>query len=233
MMNGATISNTLQRRGLVKICGLREPEHAAVAARAGADLLGFIFAPSRRQVSAEVARTCIAAAREASPDQDVVAVGVYVDAAPDEIRQIALFAGLDAVQLHGTESPAFAAGLGLPVIKVLRPQSGALASDILGEMASYRSTLPPPAGYLIEGYSAEAAGGVGVQADWDIAAVVSAALPFVLSGGLDPANVADAIGRVQPLGVDVSSGVEIAGAKDRNRIETFIWAAKEAFAALP
>ncbi|MBW3634647.1 MAG: phosphoribosylanthranilate isomerase, partial [Chloroflexi bacterium] len=84
---------------MVKICGLREPEHAAAAARAGADLIGFIFAPARRQVTAAVARSCIAAAREATAGRTLLAVGVFVDSLPDEIAGIAEHAGLDAGQV--------------------------------------------------------------------------------------------------------------------------------------
>ena len=101
------LSRLFARGRVVKIDGLREPEHAAAAAAAGADLIGFIFAPARRQVTAAVARSCIAAARAEVPGRTVLAVGVFVDASPSEMARIVQEAGIDALQLHGAEPPEF------------------------------------------------------------------------------------------------------------------------------
>jgi phosphoribosylanthranilate isomerase len=219
----------LSRGGLVKICGLRDPEHAAAAATAGADLIGFIFAPARRQVSATVARTCVEAARAAAVDRTLCAVGVFVDASPSEIAGIAQVAGLDAVQLHGTERPELIQSLPVPALKVLRPRPNSTSAAVINEINRYRSAVTPPVGFLVEGYSEHASGGAGARADWEIAAEVSAESPILLAGGLDPENVGAAVRLVRPLGVDVSSGVEIDGIKDSTLIAQFIRAARAAF----
>ena len=99
------LSMLLGRGSVIKIDGLREPEHAAAAVGAGADLIGFIFAPARRQVTAEAARVCIAAARAEHPTRPVLAVGVFVNATAAEISAVARGSGIDVVQLHGDEAP--------------------------------------------------------------------------------------------------------------------------------
>jgi phosphoribosylanthranilate isomerase len=222
-------SRLLGRGEIVKIDGLREPEHAVVAAAAGADLIGFIFAPARRRVTTATARACIDAARNATPSGDILAVGVFVDAAAGEIADIVRDAGLDAAQLHGQESPELLARLDVPAIKAFRPRPGVFSAQLLADMERYRVADVPAAGFLIDGYSDQAAGGTGTLADWDLAAEISAASQILLGGGLDPDNVAVAIRYVRPIGVDVSSGVERDGVKDPKRIEAFIRAAREAF----
>jgi phosphoribosylanthranilate isomerase len=215
---------------LIKICGLREPRHAAVAAAGGADLIGFIFAPARRQVSVNVARSCIAAARQAATGRPLLAVGVFVDAPVADVREVASSAGLDIVQLHGAEPPEYLEHLGLPAVKALRPRPGATALEIVAEIDRYCTAPVSPVGVLIDGYAKDATGGSGVRADWDLTADVAAMRPVLLGGGLDPGAVARAIGRVRPLGVDVSSGVERDAVKDPARIAAFIDAARTAFA---
>lgn len=226
----AQLKQLFDRGGLVKIDGLLEPVHAAAAVAAGADLVGFIFAPARRQVTARTAQTCIAAAREAAAGRAMLAVGVFVDASASEIAEIVGEAGIDAVQLHGTEQPDFLENLAVPAFKALRPQMNSTAAQVTDEIESYRSAAVPPAGFLIDGYSDKASGGTGVRADWDLAAQVGAKYPIILAGGLDPGNVRSAIRHVRPLGVDVSSGVEIDGIKDVARITQFVLAARAAFA---
>jgi phosphoribosylanthranilate isomerase len=217
------------RGAIVKIDGLREPEHAAAAAAAGADLIGFIFAPARRQITVAVARSCIAAARAASPERPVLAVGVFVDASPSEMARIARETGIDALQLHGAEPPESVGQLPVPALKALRPRPGTKAAHLTAEIDSYRSSPQPPLGILVDGYAEESAGGTGARADWRLAAEIGATFPIILAGGLDPDNVGAAIRQVRPLGVDVSSGVEIDGVKDASRIEAFIRAARTAF----
>ena len=226
---GKSLGQAFARGNLIKICGLREPEHAAAAAEFGADLLGFIFAPARRQVTVEAARRCIEAARSAAGARPIVAVGVFVDAPASEIERAAAGAGLDAVQLHGSEDPSFVEALGVPATKVLRPRGGVEAAAVIAEIDAFRSSRRPPAGFLIDGYADGASGGTGARADWDVAAEVAAARPVMLAGGLEPENVAAAIRRVRPIGVDVSSGVETDGVKDVARIDAFIRAARQAF----
>jgi phosphoribosylanthranilate isomerase len=222
-------SNLVLRHGVVKICGLREPEHAAAAAAVGADLLGFIFAPARRQVTAEAARACIEAAREAAGDRSILATGVFVDASVEEIETIAKEVGLDLIQLHGNETPAFLEALNLPATKVLRPRNGASPADILAEVEAFLTVRQPPVGFLLDAFAEGAAGGTGARVDWSLAAEVGAVQPMMLAGGLGPHNVGTAIRQVKPLGVDVSSGVEKGGVKNTALIEAFIRDAKSAF----
>lgn len=227
-MSVGRFDNVLQRGNLVKICGLRQPDHAEAAARSGADLIGFIFAPARRQVSADVARECIEAARQAAQGE-IVAVGVFVDASPQEIERTAATAGLDAVQLISDEAPVIADEIEVPTIRVLRPKQSSNAAGVVAEIERFGAMTRRPAGFLIDGYAAHASGGTGVRADWDLAAEVNAARRIMLAGGLDPENVATAIRRVRPLGVDASSGVESGGIKDSALIDRFVRAAKQAF----
>jgi phosphoribosylanthranilate isomerase len=223
------MSRLFARGEVVKIDGLREPEDAAAAAAAGADLIGFIFAPGRRQVTAAAARSCIAAARGEAPETPVLTVGVFVDALPSEIRQIVEEAGIDAVQLHGDEAPESVQQVPVPVLKVLRPRPGTDAAAVGSEINRFRSGPVPPAGILLDSYVQNVAGGSGVRADWRLAKEVAASFPILLAGGLDPENVGAAIREVRPLGVDVSSGVEIDGVKSAGRIERFVRAARQAF----
>ncbi len=214
--------------GVVKVCGLREPVHAAAAAAAGADLLGFIFAPARRQITVAVARRCIAAARASAGDRRVVAVGVFVDAAPHEMNAAADVAGLDLLQLHGDEPPAVLGRLNRPIIKALRPRPGTPLAEVDTLADRYRAVANAPIAFLVDGFAVDAAGGAGYRADWDLARVLAGRGPMILAGGLDPGNVVGAIVGVRPLGVDVSSGVETDGAKDVAKIAAFVASARRA-----
>jgi phosphoribosylanthranilate isomerase len=156
-------------------------------------------------------------------------VGIFVNATAAEIDQVAVEAGIDLVQLHGSETPAFAQHLPAPTIKVLRPRPTTRPEEILTEMEKFRTADRPPLAIMIEGYSDRAAGGTGTSADWALAAKINVAQPIMLGGGLDAVNVGEAIREVHPLGVDVSSGVETEGIKDPAKIEAFILAARAAF----
>jgi phosphoribosylanthranilate isomerase len=227
----ARLIELLTRGRVVKICGLREPRHAIAAAEAGADLMGFVFATARRQVTASFARACIAAAREAEQGREVLAVGVFVDADPHQVMTIADEAGLDALQLHGQEPPESLAALSLPVIKALRPRPGEDVQHVVVAIAAYQAALRPPVAFLVDGYSPSTLGGSGHRADWQLAEAISAMNPMILGGGLDAGSVGDAIRAVKPLGVDVSSGVETEGLKDPAKIEAFVAAARSGFRA--
>jgi phosphoribosylanthranilate isomerase len=218
--------------GLVKIDGLREPEHAAAAARSGADLVGFIFAPARRRVTPVAARLAIAAAREATPDYQVMAVGVFVDAGATEINRVVHEAGLDLVQLHGDEPPELLQEIACRVLKAVRPPLGTAPSEVAGWFERFSAVPNAPLLYILDGYTPHAAGGAGVRSDWALASILAGDWPLCLAGGLEPANVSEAIRSVRPVAVDVSSGVETAGVKDSAKIEAFIRAAKRAFGEL-
>lgn len=230
---GQLFGATSSTGGLVKICGIREPEHAVAAAEAGADLIGFIFAPARRQVTAERAAACIAAAQGVRRPLPVTAVGVFVDAPSDEIAAVVERAGLDVVQLHGGESPEIAGVLPVPVLRVLRPPAGTPATEVERSISAWQRAERRPLAYMLEGYSATAAGGVGARADRGLAFGLARRWPLFLAGGLDPDNVGEAIAEVGPAGVDVSSGVERDGMKNADRIIAFVRAARAAFASLP
>ncbi len=226
----SALAAALERENLVKICGLREPRHTVAAAEAGADLIGFIFAPARRQVTPEQARASIEAARAVAPGS-IVAVGVFVDETPERIAAVVETAGLDAVQLHGDEPPGFAAQLTVPAVKAFKPKPGDAEDAVAAAIADHQGPGGAVAA-LVDGYHPGSSGGAGVAADWALASRLARRAPMLLAGGLDPENVATAIRQVRPLGVDVSSGVEIDGTKDAERIAAFVAAAKGAFAAV-
>ncbi len=198
---------------VVKICGVRTVEHALVAASCGAAYVGLIFAPSRRQVTVEQAATIAAALRRAPARPRLV--GVFVNEAPARMLAIAETCPLDAIQLSGDEDIALLEALrGCEVLKAIR----------LGtpEAAAWRDA---PARLLVDAHVPGSYGGAGVVADWDAAAALAGERPIILAGGLTPENVAAAIRRVRPWGVDVSSGVETDGVKDSGKIRAFVAAA--------
>lgn len=185
----------------VKICGITRLEDALAAADAGASAIGFVFWPnSPRFIDPYRARAIV---RRLPPF--VTPVGLFVDQPPEFIAGVSSLVRLGAVQLHGDETPAFASAIGLPVIKAL-PVEGA-------------RDWPVGATLLLDAHDPARRGGTGRTIDWHAAATVAAERRVLLAGGLTPENVADAIARVRPFGIDVSSGVERApGVKDRHRI---------------
>lgn len=202
---------------IIKICGLRTAEHALVAAAAGADMLGLVFAPSRRQVSEGDAAVIVAALRSLAPPQPLV-VGLFVNAPAVTINAVAEAVGLDMVQLSGDEALADAAGVALPILKSIRMDGSEREAAWLGSGARL----------LVDAHVAGAYGGTGARADWLRAGELARQAPLLLAGGLDPTNVADAIAQVRPWGVDVSSGVEQGGVKSAEKIRAFIAAARGA-----
>lgn len=213
----------------VKICSLREIGHAAMVTSAGADLFGLIFAPTRRQVSAELAAGIVAEVRRLSPNRRVLAVGVFVDAAADEINRVASIAGLDVAQLHGNEPPELLDAIEIPVIKAMAFPPGTALGVIETRFEEFSRRPRPPIAYLVDGYDRGQAGGTGALADWSLAADLARRWPVVLAGGLNSENVGNAIAAVDAIGVDVSSGVETDGAKDAAKIAAFAMASRQAF----
>lgn len=205
---------------LVKICGLRTVEHALAARAAGADLVGLIFAPSRRRVTVEEG-AAIAAALRAAGEATPRIVGLFVNEPPAEVVAVARAVGLDLAQLSGDEPPEDADALPLPLIKAVRLDGSVREAAWVGR-AGPRLTL------LVDAHVPGAYGGTGVTADWERAAELARRVPLLLAGGLSSDNVAAAIAAVRPAGVDVSSGVESAGVKDSARIAAFVAAARAA-----
>jgi phosphoribosylanthranilate isomerase len=191
---------------IVKICGITRADDALAAAEAGANAIGFVFWPdSPRAIDPYRAR----AIRAALPPF-VTAVGVFVNQPFEYVSGVASLVRLGAVQLHGDETPEFAAQLTMPVLK-------AVPLDTTGDhdLAAWpqRTTI------LLDVHDPVKRGGTGRTIDWEAAAAIAARRRIVLAGGLAPDNVAAAVARVRPFGIDVSSGVEVSpGFKDQRRI---------------
>jgi phosphoribosylanthranilate isomerase len=213
----------------IKICGNRDPKMCVQAAKAGATMLGFIFVSgSKRCVSLDLAAECILtvkAKRQAAPSM----VGVFVDEESSRINEIAWKANLDYVQLHGNEPPAQLAEIIRPVIKVIRPRTDQPFDEVRNLIESYLTAPNIPCYILIDGFDSRVQGGAGIRADWDLAAELSKSYPIMLAGGLHPENVHEAIEKVVPRGVDVSSGVETDEVRDPLKVESFITNARIAF----
>ena len=210
---------------IVKICGLKTPETLESAVTAGADWVGFVFFPkSPRHVTLDLAKDLgrIAGIR-------VKKVALVVDADDAALEAVEKALNPDMLQLHGHETPERVAAIrkrfGRPVIKAL---GIADASDLDGARA-----YAPAADWLLldakPPKNADLPGGNGVSFDWRLLAGLDLEKPFMVSGGLDPSNVGQAIAISPPAGVDVSSGVETApGVKDPGKIRSFIEAARAA-----
>jgi phosphoribosylanthranilate isomerase len=211
---------------MIKICGLSEVEHALAAARAGADLLGFVFAPSRRRVSPEQALTIIEAVRSLKPHPEIA--GVFTNEKADELNRLADQLGLDWVQLSGDETLDYCQEIKRPIIKVIHVSREKTAGQVLDEIATGRQLTPHgKLVYLLDTHAGDAYGGTGKTFDWSLAREVAAKFPVIVAGGLNPENVARLVGEARPWGVDVSSGVESNGQKDIGKIRAFITAVRE------
>ena len=198
----------------VKICGITNNEDAQAAVEYGADALGFVFAKSPRQITKEQARDII---KNLPPF--VSPVGVFVDEKADMIKEICDFGGIHTVQLHGNEQPSYLKELeGYKLIKAFRVQE----EDDLKPLANYK-----PHAFLLDSYVKGSPGGTGVPFKWEIARQAHKYGAIILSGGLTPENVREAIRVVKPYAVDVSSGVESSpGKKDTLLVKRFIANAK-------
>lgn len=226
----------------VKICGISDPAHARLAAAFGADFIGLVFAPSKRQVTLGQAKRVASAlgkkpgaALAASDTTTIEAalaerrpllVGVFADQDADTINSIAEDVGLDLIQLSGSEPWEVNEHLSRPVLKCMKVREDETAAAL---MQHYHGG----AVLLLDPFVPGTYGGTGRTLDWSVAAGIASQTPTILAGGLTPVNVADAVRTVQPWAVDVSSGVETDGAKDPNKIRAFIAEAKSALAAEP
>lgn len=198
----------------VKICGIQTLKSARVAAQSGADFIGFVFAPSKRLISIEQAKQIAASLRDT-----VEIVGVFVNETVESIEQITKEIGLDYVQLHGDEPAEVAKQISA---KVIRAFSIDKVNPAL--LATY-----PCDYFLIDSPPETYRGGSGKTFDWNLLDRIQ--IPrdkVILAGGLTKENVITAINQVQPLAVDVSSGVETAGTKDQLKIKQFIQTVKQA-----
>ncbi len=212
----ANVRGKLRTMTLVKVCGITNVADARGAAEAGADAVGFIFAQSPRRVGAEEARRISIAL----PD-NILKVGVFVNAPPEEVLRTAAGAGLDVAQLHGDETPEVVAAVragGVAVMKALRVRN----ADDLADVERFDADL-----FLLDAYSEKARGGTGETFDWGVAKSLRGRGNIVISGGLAPENVRSAIEYFEPYGVDASSSLEDApGKKNEDAVRRFIVAAK-------
>jgi phosphoribosylanthranilate isomerase len=203
-------------RTRVKICGITRIEDALAAANAGADAIGLVFDKSPRVVTVEQAQLIC---RVLPPFISVV--GLFVDTGFDTVHRVLSRVPVSVLQFHGSEPPEFCRQFGRPYIKAIRMSENV---DLAGAQILYADA----AGLLLDAFVSGVAGGSGQSFDWSrIPATLEK--PIVLAGGLTPENVADAVRRVRPSAVDVSSGVEFAkGVKDAAKISAFIRAVREA-----
>jgi len=209
-------------RTRVKICGLRDPAHARVAAQAGADAIGLVFwERSPRYVTAQAAATVAAAL-----PPFVASVGLFVDAREEEIRRVLAQVPLDLLQFHGDELPDFCEKFGRPYLRAVRMEPG---TDLL----EYARRFSSAKALLLDAHSPGTPGGTGLTFDWK-AIPADFPMPVILSGGLDAANVGRAVREVRPWAVDVSSGVESGrGLKDPAQIVEFIRSVRREDAGTP
>jgi phosphoribosylanthranilate isomerase len=198
-------------RTRIKVCGLTSAADAAEAVRAGADAVGVILSESPRQVTLEQAETIF---RSLPPY--IGKVGVFVDAPLDLVERVVEVAGLTTVQYHGSETPEDCAAAPVQVVKSFKVGTE-FDSRV---MEPFRGTV---AAVLLDTYHPQLDGGTGTAFDWQSITGLPEWAPFVLAGGLNPANVGEGIRELRPYAVDVSSGVEERpGAKDRQRLHAFV-----------
>ncbi len=195
----------------IKICGLARVEDLMVAAAAGADYAGFVFAAgSPRQVTPEQARSLIG-----QLPAKVIPVGVFVDADPSEIERIVAFCGLRIVQMHGSETAA-------DIERLHHCATVWKAVALHTDKDLQRCDAFPVEAMVVDNMQPGRPGGTGCTGDWRLAARLARRRRIVLAGGLNPDNVAQAARMVRPFGVDVASGVELQpGIKDHDKVRAF------------
>ncbi|MBN8194384.1 phosphoribosylanthranilate isomerase [Bacillus sp. NTK074B] len=196
----------------VKVCGIRRQVEAEWALEAGADAIGFVFAESKRKVDVEKAAEI---SKSVSPD--LLKIGVFVNESIERMEEIFHLVELDYVQLHGDESVEFCEALNLPFIKAISVKERRDIDGIEGF---------PGEMILLDSGKGPHRGGNGTTFNWDYAHSINIPKHLILAGGLNPENVREAVTKVRPYMVDVSSGVETDGKKDRIKIESFIREAK-------
>lgn len=208
------------QRTFIKICGITSARDALAASHAGADAIGLVFYPdSPRAVTPAEAREIVAVL-----PPFVTVVALFVDATEADIHGVLTQVSIDWLQFHGDEPAAFCAAFRRPWMKALRMAPG---FDVAASAEQYRDARA----LLLDSYRVGVPGGTGSRFDWSR---VPEALPrpLVLAGGLDPANVGEAVSRLRPAAVDVSGGVEARkGVKDASKIQQFIAAVRTADAS--
>lgn len=200
----------------VKVCGITRAADAVAAVSLGATSIGFVFWPeSRRYVTPDFAASIV----QGLPT--VRSVGVFVNSSVEEMHEVADKVGLTSVQLHGDESDDMYSQLSYPVIRAI---------GVVGESTITRvDSVPQDVMVLLDVHDQVKRGGTGRTVDWDVAATIAAKRQIFLAGGLGPDNVAAAIRRVRPYGIDVSSGVEASpGIKETNKLKSLFCEVEQA-----
>ena len=194
----------------VKICGMTQLKDALFAVEQGVDAVGFIFyKKSPRAVTMKTVREIIT---KLPPLVDTV--GVFVNESAERLNKIADYCGLDLVQLHGEESPAFCRKIHRRVIKAFR------VKDLQSIKQLEKFSV---SGFLLDTFSDDLHGGTGKTFDWNLALPAKKMGPVILAGGLTPRNILQAVRQVRPYGVDVCSGVEKSpGIKDLEKVRAFL-----------
>ena len=204
----------------VKICGVRSTEEALAAATFGADFIGFNFVPGvRRKIEENTAFELIKVYRNYNRLATPKLVGVFANQPIEEVNRILENCGLDMAQLSGYEPMEYILKVNRPIIKAIHVQKGQSTEElhkILTEL-EFKNIIP-----LLEPKVPGSFGGTGAILNLNIAKTLSAKHRFLLAGGLKPSNVTSTVKAVLPWGVDVSSGVETKGIKDREKIRSFI-----------
>ena len=205
-------------RTRIKICGMTKKKEVAAVVEAGVDAVGFIFAEeSPRHISPEKARDIV---RRLPPFVD--AVGVFVNEEASVVQEIVQYCGLTLVQLHGDETPAYCREMTCRVLKAFRV--GPHTSH--AELAAYEEVVN---GFLLDTFHEKLAGGTGQTFDWQLVAQLASPGPVILAGGLNPANVGQAVRAVRPFAVDLNSGVESKpGRKELDKIRQVVAAVRQA-----
>lgn len=198
----------------IKICGIKRPVDALAAVEAGADLIGVVLAPSKRQVDEAAGAEIVAAL-----DGRVPVVGVFVNERLEEVNRIARTLGLSYAQLSGDESEEVVARVELPVIQVLRVHDDEGPEDLAERIGTSAAQI-----VLLDTARPGSYGGTGETFRWETVPRVDR--PLMVAGGLHSGNVLDAIRVTSAWGVDVSSGVETEGEKDHARIREFVAAVR-------
>lgn len=221
---------------LVKICGLQDVEVLKSMKILPLDYVGFVFAPSRRRVTAEAAAELIAELSDWQTGKIPGAAGVFVNPELQELAELLKAAPLDVVQLHGQESPQFCTEVkqAFPQVQVWKALSVAgrapdAGTDINALLESYAGTIDA---LLLDTYDPQGSGGSGRTFDWGQIPLYQQAaakyeLPLFIAGGLHPDNVKELLDGYAPYGVDVSSGVENNGVKDIAKMTAFVERVKQ------
>lgn len=196
----------------IKLCGIRRFEDISYVNEFKPDYIGFVFAPSKRQISAD-----FAAKLRAELDSGIKAVGVFVNSSPEETAHTAETVGLDVIQLHGDENKSFISSLRkitqCEIWKAIRVRT---SEDIITGDNMGADKL------LLDSYSSESYGGTGKKANLDAIKKSNIKTPFFLAGGLNAHNIVSALQSISPFGADISGGIETNGFKDKNKIKEII-----------